>query len=58
MNDYYSPYKAVHHEDRIKQLRAGDIIDPVFAQIDLTIHVILIVIFVLINMVITHLIKC
>ena len=36
MNDYYSPYKAVHHEDRIKQLRAVDIIDPVFAQIDLT----------------------
>jgi len=36
MNNYYSPYKVAHHEDKIKQLRKGEMITPLFAQIDLT----------------------
>jgi len=35
-NSYYSPYKVAHHEKRIEQLRRGELITPIFAQIDLT----------------------
>lgn len=34
--DVYSAYKIVHHEDKIKQLRKGEMITPLFAQVDLT----------------------
>jgi len=34
--DYYSPYKVAYHNDKIEQLRKGEMIVPLFAQIDLT----------------------
>jgi len=36
MNEYYSPYKIAHHEEKIKQLKKGKMIAPTFAQVDLT----------------------
>ena len=36
MDNYYSSYKVAHHEDKLKQMRKGEIITPLFAQIDLT----------------------
>jgi len=36
MNKYYSPYKIVHHEDKLKQLEKGELPLPVFMQWDLT----------------------
>lgn len=36
MDNYYSPYKAVLHADKLRQLQKGEMITPLFAQIDLT----------------------
>lgn len=36
MSNVYSPYKAAHHLDRIKELRDGKLIYPTQIQIDLT----------------------
>lgn len=35
-NNVYSPYKVVHHREKIEQLKKGELISPIFAQIDLT----------------------
>ena len=35
-NDYYSPYKAVHHRDKINKIRNGDLALPSYIEVGLT----------------------